>query len=52
MKRNKLKKRLKGVLVFTDRQPTVEECEKCKYQNDCDCGRFCTRTKQIKRKKQ
>lgn len=32
-------------LTSTSRIPTVEECEKCEYQKDCDAGRLCKRGK-------
>ena len=30
--------------------PTVEECEKCEYQDQCEAGRFCVGEKKKKRK--
>ena len=28
-------------LTCTARLPSVEECEACAYQNDCQCGKYC-----------
>lgn len=33
-------------LTSTSRIPTVEECEKCEHQKDCDAGRLCKRGKE------
>ena len=38
-------------LKFTDRLPTVTECEKCPYQNECQGGKYCTGSKGKKGKK-
>lgn len=32
----------------TRRMPTVEECEKCEYQDLCEGGRFCISEKDKK----
>ena len=29
--------------------PTVEQCEKCEYQDQCEAGRFCVGEKKEKR---
>lgn len=29
----------------TDRLPTVAECEKCKYQDECHAGKYCVTSK-------
>lgn len=36
-------------LTSNFRIPTVEECEKCKYQKSCDAGRLCKRGKEKKK---
>lgn len=28
-------------LSTTARLPSVEKCEKCAFQDECDCGKYC-----------
>ena len=32
-------------LKFTDRLPTVSECENCEFQDECQGGKYCTGSK-------
>lgn len=43
------RKKKPEILTANSRIPTVEECERCKYQKDCDAGRLCKREKEKKK---
>ena len=33
----------------TDRLPTIEECDDCELQNECEGGKYCVREKDAKK---
>lgn len=47
MKSKKVKR--PNILKETRRLPTIEECEQCEYQDQCEGGRFCISAKDKKR---
>ena len=47
---SKKPKRPKVLKSATYYIPTVEQCEKCEYQDQCEGGRFCVHKAEKKRK--